>query len=79
MVIPPKSYPGLTIRLKGYGRESRYGQHAPALEQKKRGNLLVKLFVYPDSITPKYGSFEYLSTENMALEGWVYRKFDEVI
>jgi hypothetical protein len=79
MVIPPKSYNGLTIRLKGFGRESSFSQRAPVLHQKKRGNLLVKLFVYPDSITPKYGSFEYLSTENMALEGWVYRKSDEVI
>jgi hypothetical protein len=78
MVIPPKSYNGLTIRLKGLGRKSSFSQHAPVLDKKKRGNLLVKLFVYPDNITPNYGSFENLSTENMALEGWVYRKFDEV-
>jgi len=38
MVIPPKSYHGLTIRLKGYSRESTYSQHAPILHQKKRGN-----------------------------------------
>jgi hypothetical protein len=79
MVVPPKSYDGLTIRLKGLGRGPSFNQLAPVLDRKKRGDLLVKLFVYPDSITPKYGSFETLSTENMALEGWVYRKFDEVI
>lgn len=79
MVIPPKSYNGLTIRLKGLGRGPSFNRRAPVLDRKKRGNLLVKLFVYPDSVTPTYGSFETLSTENMALEGWVYRKFDEVI
>lgn len=79
LVIPPKSYHGLTIRIKGYGQLPSSSWNAPALHPIKRGNLLVKLFVYPDSIMPRYGSFIDLSTENMALEGWVYRKFDEVI
>jgi hypothetical protein len=79
MVIPPKSYTGLTIRLVGFGREGNFYSRAPALRSKKRGNALVKLFVFPDSITPNYGSFEALSTDNMALEGWVYRKIDKVI
>jgi hypothetical protein len=78
MVIPPKSYNGLTIRLKGLGSESSHTWHAPVLHR-KRGNLFVKLFVYPDNITPNYGSFEALSTDDMFLEGWVYRKIDEVI
>lgn len=78
MVVPPNSYHGLTIRLKGVGKELDFNWRAPLL-RRKRGNALVKLFVYPDAITPKYGSFEMLSTEDMALEGWVYRKFDEVI
>ena len=79
LVIPPNSYMGLTIRLKGLGREPGFSRRAPVLHSKKRGNLLVKLIVYPDNITPNYGAFDTLSTENMALEGWVYRKFDEVI
>jgi hypothetical protein len=79
MVIPPKSYNGLTIRLKGWGQEGSFNPHAPALRSKKKGNALVKLIAYRDSITPNYGSFETLSTDNMVLEGWVYRKFDEVI
>ena len=78
MVVPPNSYHGLTIRLKGFGKELGFNWRAPLL-RRKRGNALVKLLVYPDAITPKYGSFEMLSTEDMALEGWVYRKFDEVI
>jgi hypothetical protein len=79
MIIPPKSHHGLTIRLKGCGREAGFNPRAPDLHHKKRGNALVRLSVYPDSITPKYGSFDALSTEDMALEGWVYRKIDEVI
>jgi hypothetical protein len=79
VVIPPKSYHGLTIRLKGLGTETHVDPCAPALYNKAKGNMLVKLFVYPDRITPQYGEFDLLSTENMFLEGWVYRKFDEVI
>jgi hypothetical protein len=78
MVIPPNSYQGLTIRLKGFGKELDFDWRTPFI-LRKNGNALVKLFVYPDAITPKYGSFEMLSTEDMALEGWVYRKFDDVI
>lgn len=78
MVIPPNSTHGLTIRLKGLGEELDFNWRAPFLRRKK-GNLMVKLCVYPDSITPKYGSFEALSTDDMALEGWVYQKMDEVI
>ncbi len=79
VVIPPKSYNGLIIRLKGCGRDVGYTPLAPLLLDKKRGNALVKLMVYPDSITPRYGSFGALSTDEMALEGWVYRKIDEVL
>jgi hypothetical protein len=79
VVIPPRSRHGLTIRLKGLGMRPGLEWNAPRLPQARRGNLLVKLFVYPDKITPIYGSFDALSTDNMVLEGWVYRKFDEVI
>lgn len=79
MIIPPKSYNGLIIRLRGHGREGSFSPRAPAVHSKKRGNALVKLIVYSDCITPRYGSFEMLSTDSMALEGWVYRKFDSVI
>lgn len=78
LVIPPNSHNGLIIRLKDFGKEVSSDPCAPALHSKKRGNALVKLIVYPNNITPKYGSFEMLSTDNMALEGWVYRKIDEV-
>jgi hypothetical protein len=78
IVIPPRSYDGLTIRLKGLGIKPNFSWRGPFLHRKS-GNLLVRLFVYPDIITPNYGSFENLATDDMALEGWVYRKIDEVI
>jgi len=77
MSIPPNSHEGLVIRLKGLGRKPVFKWSAPFLHQKS-GNLLVKLFVYPDSISPKYGSFETLTTDDMAMEGWVYRMKDEL-
>jgi hypothetical protein len=79
IVIPPRSYDGLTIRLKSYGREQAANRRAPTLKKKRRGNLYVKLCVFPDRVPPNYGSFDTLSTENMVLEGWVYRRFDEIV
>jgi hypothetical protein len=79
LVIPPKSYHGLTIRLQWLGRRPHYRPGAPHLDKENKGHLLVTLSVYPDQITPLYGSFDALSTEDMALEGWVYRTFDEII
>jgi hypothetical protein len=79
MVIPPRSYNGLKIRLKGYGQEQAVSRRAPTLKKKRRGNLYVKLCVFPDRVPPNYGSFDTLSTENMVLEGWVYRRFDEIV
>ena len=78
IVIPPQSHHGLTIRYKGLGKKLEFSWQAPFLHR-KRGNLLVKLNIYPEKIIPRYGSFEMLSTEDMALEGWVYRKIDQVI
>ncbi|NTV36093.1 MAG: hypothetical protein HGA53_03990, partial [Anaerolineaceae bacterium] len=78
ITIPPKSYHGLIIRLRGLGELLRFNWRYPFL-QRKRGDLLVKLFVYPDKITPKYGSFDTLETDEMALEGWIYRRIDQVV
>ena len=79
VVIPPKSHDGLTLRLRGLGQSPESSRETPHQKIKRNGDLLVKLSAFPDNITPAYGSFNALSTENMALEGWVYRKFDEVI
>ena len=78
ITIPPNSRNDLVIRLKGLGKESDFSWRAP-FHQRKRGNLLVKMCVYLDHIAPKYGSFETLTTDDMAMEGWVYRTKDEII
>ena len=78
MVVPPHSYHGRQIRLRGLGREPAFTGRAPDVGL-NRGDLLVKLAVFPDRVTPRYGSFDTLNTGDMALEGWVYRKIDEVI
>ena len=77
LTVPPDSYAGLTIRLKGLGRVPDFRWRAPFLPRVP-GNLLVKLVVYPDRIKPYYGSFDMLATEDMNLEGWVYRKIDHI-
>jgi hypothetical protein len=79
MLIPPKSHQGLTFRLRGLGAETQVEKDAPPLLDKKRGDLLVELRVYPEHITPQYGSFNNLSTEDMHLEGWAYKTIDEIL
>jgi hypothetical protein len=78
VVVPPNSHDGMTIRLRGLGEALEFNWRAPLL-RRRRGNLLLKLFVFPDSITPRYGSFDLLATEDMVLEGWVYQKINEII
>lgn len=77
MTIPPGIRHGLVVRLRGLGELPNFTWRAPFL-QRRRGNLLVKLLVYPDEIPPRYGSFDNLATDDMVLEGWVYNKIDEV-
>jgi hypothetical protein len=39
----------------------------------------VKLHVFPDAIAAVYGHIERLSDEDLAVEGWVYRRIDSVM
>ncbi|MEF8847353.1 MAG: DnaJ C-terminal domain-containing protein [Candidatus Paceibacterota bacterium] len=78
LFVPEKCYNGLVVCLRDLGKKLSFQWRAPFL-RRKRGDLFVKLCVYPDKITPKYGSFEELYIDDMALEGWVYRKIDEII
>ena len=57
MVIPPHSHHGLTIRLNGFGKELDITWGCLFIDR-KRGDALIKLFVYEDRITPNYGSFQ---------------------
>jgi hypothetical protein len=77
MVVPPHSRDGLTVRLRGYGKQAGFDLLNP-FARRVRGNALVKLIVYPDTVVPRYGFFDALTTEDMALEGWVYAKIEEV-
>lgn len=77
MAIPPGSRHGLVVRLRGLGKLQDFTWRAPFL-RRRRGNLLVKLSLYPDDIVPRYGSLDTLATDDMVLEGWVYNKIDEV-
>ena len=79
LIVPKNSSSGTIIRFKNYGTGPDRPSGSPKLDVENRGNLMVRLLVYPDGITPKYGSFESLSTDEMFLEGWVYRKFDEIM
>ncbi len=78
IVVPKGSFDGAIIEMKGLGKEAEFWPGAP-FHRGKRGDLLVKLRTYPDYITPKYRSFHSLDTDAMALEGWIYRKIDEII
>jgi hypothetical protein len=78
VLIPKNSHQGLVIRLRGLGRKPGFRWRTPFFPR-IGGDLLVTLSVYPDSITPAYAPFETLATDDMVLEGWVYRKLDEIV
>ena len=78
ITIPSNSAEGRIIRLRGLGRAPRFRWRTP-FHRRLRGDLLVRLVVYPDRIAPRYGAFEGLNTEEMASEGWIFRKIDEII
>jgi hypothetical protein len=46
--------------------------------RRTKGDLVVKVRVFPATVTPRFRPVEALSTEDMALEGWVYRQRDEL-
>ena len=75
--IPKNSHDGQILRLKELGKTLNIRGNEPSLDG-KRGDLLVKLRTFPDNIKPRYQSFGSLDTDTMALEGWVYRKIDEI-
>jgi hypothetical protein len=78
VMVPKNSANASIIRLEGLGNTPEFGPSI-ALRGTKKGDLIVKLRVFLDYIRPYYGSFDSLDVDAMALEGWVYRKIDEVI
>ena len=78
VTIPENCYHGRKIRLKGLGKKPRFDEQV-SVKEKKRGNLLITLKTFPDYIIPRYGNIDDHTLSEMYLEGWVYRKFDEII
>lgn len=78
VTIPANSYHGRKIRLKGLGKKPRFGKEV-SVKEKKRGNLYITLKTFPDHIIPRYGTIDNHTVSDMYLEGWVYRKVDEII
>ena len=78
VTIPENSFHGRKIRLKGLGKKPRFDGQV-SVKEKKRGNLLITLKTFPDHIIPKYGTIDHHTISELYLEGWVYRKVDEII
>ena len=76
--IPGPGVDGSVLRIPGKGQMSDYQWGWPWTEH-PLGNLLVKVRVFPDRVKPVYRHVDALSTENLALEGWVYRQKDEIL
>lgn len=76
--VPKGSHNGSVLRLKGLGEKLSFRWDFPLLHR-QRGDLLIELCVYSDDIMPNYRSFEMLDTDDIALEGWIYQKIDEII
>lgn len=77
LVIPPHCSDNSTLRFKGFGTKMDFTWRAPFLNRNS-GNVLLKLCIFPEFIASNYGTFDALSTESMALEGWVYRTIDQL-
>ena len=78
VLVPKGSSGGSIIKVKGLGEKAWFRWSTP-FHSRKRGDLLVKLRAYPDYVKPLYRSPDSLDTDALALEGWVYRKKDEIV
>lgn len=75
VTVPPGSRDGQVVRA---GRKTAFKQGLP-LSGRNRGDLYAKLRVFPETIKPVYGAVEGMSIEELAIEGWVYRRIDLVL
>lgn len=66
------------IRVANGGERLSYRWGAPIFGR-KRGHAVVRLRVFEERIIPTYQNADNLTTENLALEGWIYRRSDEVL
>jgi hypothetical protein len=77
LTIPQNSRNGMTIKLTGLGEKPMINIEKPP-PKITRGDLYLLLFTYPEHIFSTYGSFDNLSDEAMALEGWIYNHIDDI-
>ena len=75
--VPPNSVNGSEILMEKYTESILHTLKDPYV-QRHIGDIKIQLFVFPNYIQPRDVSFNNLTTEEMALEGWVYRKLDEI-
>jgi hypothetical protein len=78
VAVPPASVDGQVVRVKGSGRKLPFHWGLP-LFGRKRGDLLVKLRVFPDRVVARYRPVDCLGAEDLALEGWIYRRTDHIM
>ena len=76
--VPILSTDGSVVRLRRGGEKSRFCWGMP-LFNRPRGDLIIKLRVFPANVTAYYRDVHALSTENLFLEGWVFRKRDHIM
>ncbi len=78
VVVPKGSSDGSIITIEGQGKEAEFPESI-SYSNRKRGDLFVTLRTYLDYIYLKCRPFDSLDTDDMALEGWVYLKIDEIV
>ena len=78
ITVPMLSNDGSIVRIKNRGHKTKFRWGMPIFNR-PNGDLLVKFRVFPDSVTAYYRHVDALTTEDMALEGWVYRQRDEIL
>lgn len=70
--FPAETGYGYYARVAGLGKRLPWKWGMPFWRRK--GDLLVRFEVFADQVTARYGALEGLSTEELALESWVYRR-----
>ena len=78
VVVPKGSSDGSIIAVEGQGKEAEFPESI-SCSNRERGDLFVTLRTYLDYIFLRCRPFDSLDTDDMALEGWVYLKIDEIV
>jgi len=76
--VPILSSEGSVVRLRNRGYKTKFRWGMPIFNR-PCGDLIVKLRIFPDTVKAYYRDVNMLKTEDLALEGWVYRQKDEIL